>query len=126
VPEPSLNALSQLVRAFDPSRGSLANVGPVEQPVLYVYGSNHVGAFVNEDVKSRMPLFVKGPFETSGLDAGHWLIQDEEETVVNHLMEHLERNPGAVAPSPLPRGPVFTRRKDHSPRRLRARGIVLS
>ncbi len=47
---------------------------------------------MNEDVQSRMPAFVAGPFESVGLDAGHWLIQEEEEIVLDYVMKHLERN----------------------------------
>ncbi len=88
----ALTATLNWYRAFDPSSGAPGEAGPVEQPVLYVYGRNDIGAFVNEDVQSRMPAFVEGPFETVGLDAGHWLIQDEEEIVLDYVMKHLERN----------------------------------
>ena len=88
----ALTATLNWYRAFDPSSGAPGDVEPVKQPVLYVYGRNDIGAFVNEDVQSRMPSFVEGPFETVGLDAGHWLIQDEEELVLDYVMKHLERN----------------------------------
>ena len=88
----ALTATLNWYRALDPSSGAPGNVGPVEQPVLYVYGRNDIEAFVNEDVQSRMPAFVEGPFETVGLDAGHWLIQDEEVIVLDYVMKHLERN----------------------------------
>ena len=88
----ALTATLNWYRAFDPASGAPGDVRPVEQPVLYIYGRNDIGAFVNEDVQSRMPAFVDGPFETIGLDAGHWLIQDEEEIVLDYVMQHLERN----------------------------------
>ena len=88
----ALTATLNWYRALDPSSGAPGNAGPVEQPVLYIYGRNDIGAFVNEGVQSRMPAFVEGPFETVGLDAGHWLIQDEEEIVLDYVMKHLERN----------------------------------
>ncbi len=96
----ALTATLNWYRALDPSSGGAANADPIEQPVLYIYGRNDIGAFVNEGVQSRVPAFIKGPFETFGLDTGHWLIQDEEETVINHLMEHLERNRQTTAPKP--------------------------
>jgi len=98
----ALTATLTWYRALDPSSGALADAEPIEQPVLYVYGRNDIGAFVNEGVQSRVPAFVKGPFETFELDAGHWLIQDQEETVINHLMGHLERNRQATAPISAP------------------------
>ena len=88
----ALTATLNWYRAFDPASGAPGDVRPVEQPVLYIYGRNDIGAFVNEDVQSRMPAFVDGPFETIALNAGHWLIQDEEEIVLDYVMQHLERN----------------------------------
>ncbi|MDE0887144.1 MAG: alpha/beta fold hydrolase [Myxococcota bacterium] len=88
----ALTATLNWYRALDPSSGTAGNSRPVKQPVLYIYGRNDIGAFVNDDVQSRMPAFVEGPFETVGLDAGHWLIQDEGEIVLDYAMKHLERN----------------------------------
>ncbi|MDG2333479.1 MAG: alpha/beta hydrolase [Myxococcota bacterium] len=88
----ALTATLNWYRALDPSSGTVGLSGPVKQPVLYIYGRHDIGAFVNNDVQSRMPAFVEGPFETVGLDAGHWLIQDEEEIVLDYAMKHLERN----------------------------------
>jgi pimeloyl-ACP methyl ester carboxylesterase len=88
----ALTATLNWYRALDPASGTAGNSRPVKQPVLYIYGRNDIGVFVNDDVQSRMPAFVEGPFETVGLDAGHWLIQDEEEIVLDYAMKHLERN----------------------------------
>lgn len=62
----------------------------VEQPVLYIYGRNDIQAFVAPSVQARLPAFVKGRLESIELDAGHWLIQDEEDAVVDAVMRHLE------------------------------------
>ena len=88
----ALTATLNWYRAIDLASGGFESVGPVVQPVLYIYGRKDIEAFVNEDVQARMPAFVQGPFETVGLDAGHWLIQDQEEVVLDHVMQHLERN----------------------------------
>ena len=88
----ALTATLNWYRALDPASGTAGNSRSVKQPVLYIYGRNDIGVFVNDDVQSRMPAFVEGPFETVGLDAGHWLMQDEEEIVLDYAMKHLERN----------------------------------
>lgn len=74
---------------FDAPPG--AELPPLGQPVLYVYGKRDIAAFVNERVQARLRDFVDGPFETIALDAGHWLIQDEPAVVVDAVMEHLAR-----------------------------------
>ena len=63
---------------------------PVTQPVLYIYGTQDIPAYVNPQVQARMPTLVEGPYETLALDAGHWLIQEHAELVVDRLMQHLE------------------------------------
>lgn len=64
---------------------------PLRQPVLYIYGRQDIAAFVNERVQKRVVEWVEGPFEHIGVDAGHWLIQNEEKLVVDAVMAHLER-----------------------------------
>ena len=65
--------------------------GTVSQPVTYIYGRRDMPVFVAPEVQARLPAFVDGPFESVALDAGHWLIQEEEEAVVDALMAHLGR-----------------------------------
>jgi surfactin synthase thioesterase subunit len=37
--------------------------------------------------------YVKGPYKFVELDAGHWLIQDEESRVTSEILEHIKSNP---------------------------------
>ncbi len=59
------------------------------QPVLYAFGNRDMPTFVRPEVRELQPQFATGPFEEVELDAGHWLIQEEPEEVVNAVMAHL-------------------------------------
>lgn len=85
----ALTAALGLYRAMNPARPPESAYRPIRQPVLYVYGRHDIATFVNPDVQARLPALVEGPLETVALEAGHWLIQDEEAVVVDHLMRHL-------------------------------------
>ena len=84
-----------------PSDGPAQLLGePLEQPVFYIYGKRDMPVFVAPEVQARMPGFVRGPFESVALDAGHWLIQEEETPVVDGVLAHLERaRSGGSTPS---------------------------
>jgi pimeloyl-ACP methyl ester carboxylesterase len=86
----ALSAALNWYRAMDPDGAALRDAPAVRQPVLYVYGKRDVAAFVNPRVQARLADHVAGPFESIALDAGHWLIQDEEKVVLDALMKHLE------------------------------------
>jgi len=87
----ALTATLNWYRAIDPGSLPGGEMPRVRQSVLYVYGKDDIGAFVNERVQARLPQYVEGPLERIALDAGHWLIQDEEKIVVAAVMAHLER-----------------------------------
>jgi pimeloyl-ACP methyl ester carboxylesterase len=61
----------------------------VLQPVLYVFGRQDMPTFVRPEVRELQPRFVTGPFEEVELDAGHWLIEEEPQEVVDIVMTHL-------------------------------------
>jgi pimeloyl-ACP methyl ester carboxylesterase len=61
----------------------------VAQPVLYLFGNRDMPVFVRPEVRALQPRFVTGPFEEVELDAGHWLIEEEPEQVVDIVMGHL-------------------------------------
>jgi pimeloyl-ACP methyl ester carboxylesterase len=86
----ALTAALNWYRAMDLDRDPLRDAPPVRQPVLYVYGKHDFPVYVNPGVHARLVDYVAGPFESVALDAGHWLIQDEEEVVIDALMKHLE------------------------------------
>jgi len=64
---------------------------PLSQPVLYVWGEHDMPVYVGPAVHERMSRFVDGPFESIGLDSGHWLIQEQEARVVDAVLKHLGR-----------------------------------
>jgi pimeloyl-ACP methyl ester carboxylesterase len=63
--------------------------GPVSTRTLWIYGSRDMKVFTGPRVRARMPEFVTGPYDVLELDAGHWLIQERPEAVVDALMSHL-------------------------------------
>lgn len=84
----ALTSALNLYRAL-PIGGDMGFNRPTTQPVLYIYGSRDIPAYVNPKVQARLPSFIEGPFESLALDAGHWLIQEKTEIVVDRLMKHL-------------------------------------
>lgn len=63
----------------------------VVQPTLYVYGNRDMPVFVGPKVQAQHARFLKGPLTVLELDAGHWLIQEKPERVVEAVMAHLEK-----------------------------------
>ena len=63
--------------------------GEVVQPVLSVFGSRDLQVFTRTAVRELQPRFVTGPYRHVELDAGHWLIQERAEEVVEAVMSHL-------------------------------------
>ena len=86
----ALTASLDWYRALDPSAGDAAGLPAVRQRVLYIYGEHDIPAFVNPGVQERLPAYVTGPFQRIALDAGHWLIEEQEQVVVDAVMKHLE------------------------------------
>jgi pimeloyl-ACP methyl ester carboxylesterase len=64
-------------------------VGEVVQPVLFVTGSQDLPFIVRPEIRAQHPNFVTGPFKVVDVDAGHWLMQEETEEVVEVVMTHL-------------------------------------
>lgn len=86
----ALTASLNWYRAIDPTGSEMSELAAVRQPVLYVYGKRDIPAFVNPGVQERLRAYVAGPFERIALDAGHWLIEEQEQVVVDAVMKHLE------------------------------------
>ena len=86
----ALTATLNWYRAMEFESPPSGDLPRIAQPVLYIYGKNDIAAFVNDRVQDRLLQYIEGPFERIALDAGHWLIQDEEEVVVDTVMAHLE------------------------------------
>ncbi len=77
----------------------------VEQPVLYVVGTRDLPVFTRQAVRDLQPRFATGPYQEVELDAGHWLIQEQPERVVEVVMKHLREF--APPDSPNNRRPGF-------------------
>jgi pimeloyl-ACP methyl ester carboxylesterase len=61
----------------------------VKTPTLFIWGNRDVavGRFaVEEQVQ-----YMEGPFQEIELNAGHWLLQDQGETVTADILRHLEK-----------------------------------
>jgi pimeloyl-ACP methyl ester carboxylesterase len=84
----ALSAMLDWYRAIPLPAGAV--VGPVSQPVLYVFGNRDMPAFVRAEVRALQPRFVEGPLREVELDAGHWLMHEARERVVEEVMAHLE------------------------------------
>ena len=94
-----LGADGALTAALNWYRGSLRlegddatnAVGDITTPTLMIWGNqdNAIGRRSNEEAAKYM----KGPYKFVEVDAGHWLIQDEETRVLDEIVEHLRTNP---------------------------------
>jgi pimeloyl-ACP methyl ester carboxylesterase len=72
-------------------------VGEVVQPVLFVTGSQDLPFIIRPEIRELHPNFVTGPFEVVDVDAGHWLMQEETEQVVQVVMTHLVAHANPLA-----------------------------
>ena len=93
-----LRVLSQpgaLTGALNWYRGGLGEkrqpVGQISVPTLLIWG-NQDQAIGRPGVTATPPLMA-GPYRLAELDAGHWLIQEAEEAVLNETLAHLRQFP---------------------------------
>ena len=68
-------------------------VGEITVPTLLIWG-NEDGAIGRAGVDGTPP-YMKSEYRLVELDAGHWLIQQETERVVNEVMTHIRAYPAA-------------------------------
>ena len=64
-------------------------LGDIHVPTLFIWGKNDVaiGAYsVNEGHQ-----YVKGDYEYLELDAGHWLIQTQYDSLKEHIIKHINK-----------------------------------
>ena len=66
-------------------------VGQISVPTLLIWG-NQDQAIGRPGVTATPPLMA-GPYRLAELDAGHWLIQEAEEAVLNETLAHLRQFP---------------------------------
>ncbi len=91
----ALEAALNWYRAQD-FQDRLADVEMLSTPTLWVYGSRDMKVFTGERVRQLMPRFVTGPYEVLELDAGHWLIQEQPDAVLQAVLKHIELDRGAT------------------------------
>lgn len=70
---------------------------PVERPALLLWGRRDPMMSEAEIPNNRN--HVRGPFETVGLDAGHWLVDEVPDAIASHVLDHLAQWPDAEAPA---------------------------
>lgn len=87
-----------LTAAFNWYRATTPDYWPdkITQPVLYIWGNRDLPVFVNPKVQAAHPNYLLGPFESIELSAGHWLIQEKPDRVVDAIMTHLLRQPDSM------------------------------
>lgn len=71
--------------------GSSLDFGPVDVPTLLIWGSKDPA--VRRMCVDRARAYMAGSYEYVELEAGHWLVQEEEEIVLAHVLRHLARHP---------------------------------
>ncbi len=67
-----------------------SETGPVSLPVLYLFGNRDMPVFVGEAPRAAQAKLLTGPSRSIEYDAGHWLIEEETESVVGAILEHFE------------------------------------
>lgn len=72
-------------RAF---QASLPSDRSVHTPTLFLWGSSDF--FVTPDVLDAMAAHMKGPYETRGFEASHWLIEERPDDVIPAVVGFVE------------------------------------
>ena len=86
----ALTAALNWYRAITASLGSGDDVAlPVERPTLFIWGTDE--AWVTSDALERQRAFAAGPYDELELDAGHFLMQEQTQAVVEAILAHLRR-----------------------------------
>ncbi len=82
-------------RGIDPEAGTEGGVafGEVATPTLFIWG-NRDTAIGRAGVEAGH-AFMRGPYQFVELDAGHWLIQEQPERVIEEVVGHLRANPAS-------------------------------
>ena len=86
----ALEATLGLYRAMDTN--NKPDFKAVTRPVLHLYGRNDMAIFISDKVQSRLSQWVDGELTVKAFDAGHWLIEEREAEIVEHIMSYLERH----------------------------------
>jgi len=65
-------------------------VGPVSHPAQLIWGNQDIA--IGRVAVQRTDQYMKGPYRLVELNAGHWLIQEEPDSVYNEILVHLKSN----------------------------------
>jgi len=69
--------------------GEPTDIGPISLPVLYLFGNRDMPVFVGEAPRAAQAKLLVGPSHSVEYDAGHWLLEEETESVVGEVLTHL-------------------------------------
>lgn len=75
-------------RALDLTIG--AAVDEVSLPVLYIFGNRDMPVYVGEAPRAAQARWLRGPYRSIELDAGHWLIEEQPDAVISAVLEHMQ------------------------------------
>lgn len=84
----ALSATLNWYRAIPSSLGSFAGESfEVQPPTLFIWGSRE--GWVNAERLERQRALMRGSYDELEVDAGHWLMQEQTEAVVERILRHL-------------------------------------
>ncbi len=84
----ALTAVLNWYRAIGVSLGAIGDASrAVEPPVLFLWGSGEF--WVDDAARERQRPLIQGRYAELEIDAGHFLIEEQEEQVVDAILSHL-------------------------------------
>ena len=97
----ALTATLNWYRALGASLDTLDQTSlDVEPSVLFVWGSGEF--WVDASARERQRAFMRGPYAELEVEAGHWLIEEQEAQVVDAVLTHLRRVDATSVPEESP------------------------
>ena len=85
----ALTAVLNWYRAIGVSLGAIGDASrAVEPPVLFLWGSGEF--WVDDAARERQRPLIQGRYAELEIDAGHFLIEEQEEQVVDAILSHLQ------------------------------------
>ena len=93
-----MEAVLASVRRFGVSRSAHTRlelveqrVGDIEVPTLLIWGNGDVA--IGRAGVDGTPPYMKAEYRLVELDAGHWLIQEDTDRVLDEVMTHIKAHP---------------------------------
>ncbi|MCP5055467.1 MAG: alpha/beta hydrolase [bacterium] len=95
----ALSAAIHWYRALRPSIPAAADIPlEIDLPVLFIGGDQDY--WPNRPERAQQAAFMKGPFTELDLDAGHYLMAEQPDVVIEAVIAHLGRVDAGPAPGP--------------------------